>query len=398
MIELLITITLLCTYQINFGGELRLVDILLVAIFVWGAIRQKKLFFDKNILTLIVIRIIYILLSLLILGCFSVATVMSMGYYIEFIFVFMIIHLYKANIDFNRMWNILSLLFIANTILALFQFVVHGGGVRSYGLFGSSSICYFLPLIIYGIFLGRDNLQKKKYLLFTVLGIIDALLSEQRTLILIIFINILVFMFMNKEISVKKFPKIAIGVIVGGLAIYYWIPESLKVFYMNKILEVFSSINVDNDSSMYVRYVLWECAVNMFKASPIIGIGSGMFARQGLSGLSKYTNRTITKRVVGLSTHNNFLEYLCELGSIGTILTYLLIIFISRNIKKMHDVVCGKETYTFKILYSSFISLCLYDFIGQSSFMYFWSFSILLIYSYIYTCDKRGTQIVVDRV
>ena len=205
-------------------------------------------------------------------------------------------------------------------------------------------------------------------------------------------------MFMNKEISVKKFPKIAIGVIVGGLAIYYWIPESLKVFYMNKILEVFSSINVDNDSSMYVRYVLWECAVNMFKASPIIGIGSGMFARQGLSGLSKYTNRTITKRVVGLSTHNNFLEYLCELGSIGTILTYLLIIFISRNIKKMHDVVCGKETYTFKILYSSFISLCLYDFIGQSSFMYFWSFSILLIYSYIYTCDKRGTQIVVDRV
>lgn len=398
MIELFITMTLLCTYQINFGGELRLVDILLVAIFVWGVFKHKKLYYDKNILIVIAIRIVYILMSLFILGNLSLATAMSLGYYLEFIFVFMIVHIYKEKINFNKMWTILSILFLLNTIVALIQFVLYRGEARSYGLFGASSICYFLPLIIYGIFLERSNPKKRIYLFFTVLGIIDALLSEQRTLILIILINIIVFMFMNKRMVLKRLPQITIGVIVAGIAIYYLTPESLKVFYMNKMLEVFSSIKVDNDSSMYVRYVLWECAVNMFKASPIIGIGSGMFARQGLSGLSKYTNRMITQRVVGLSTHNNFLEYLCELGLIGTIITYSLIYMISKNIKTMHNTVCDQETYLFKILYSTFISLCLYDFIGQSSFMYFWSFSILLIYSYIYTCNQVGTQIVVDRI
>lgn len=383
MLELLISVSLFFTYRINLIGELRLVDILLLMIFLWGILGKWKFKCNKTIITLMLLRVVYIVVILFFKSKLDLSTIMSMGYFFEFMLVYLIICLFDTKLEFEKLWKIGYYTLFINSLITIYQCFIYGTSVRNYGLMSSTSTLYFLPYILYGFFINKSLKNRNYYRIISVLGIVSTFLSEQRSLLLVLALAFFVFIVIDRKSLLTKLSKI-IGITITIIIVsYFLLPNTIQTFYIDKFMEIFTSLNTENNSPMYIRYVLWETAINIFISFPFFGIGSGIFARLSVSEFSQYTSRSLIKRAVGLSTHNNFLEYLCELGIIGTLITYSLIFEIIRDIKRKVVNLNLLNDQLFRILYASFLALCIYDFIGQSSFFYFWSYMLLLIYIYI---------------
>jgi O-antigen ligase len=69
-----------------------------------------------------------------------------------------------------------------------------------------------------------------------------------------------------------------------------------------------------SEESAYERTRLWGDAIEMFKSSPILGIGKGQFIH----------NEENTR---GLMAHSNFMQNLAEVGALGTFIWIALIYF-----------------------------------------------------------------------
>lgn len=141
-----------------------------------------------------------------------------------------------------------------------------------------------------------------------------------------------------------------------------------------------------------------QCTQGMFcgnqqsiflKLSLFLGIGSGVFSRLSWIELQSYTMKIVSDRMVGLSTHNFLLEYLAELGLLGTSLTYLIIGIIFSNLKKKASTLGLSSQFEFRIMYSSLMTLTLYDLFGQGTFLYFWNYSLMLLYVYLFTKERE---------
>ncbi|HFI0563775.1 O-antigen ligase family protein [Streptococcus suis] len=390
MLELLLSLILQNTYQFNILGSIRLVDVLLLLIFSYCLIFCRgKLALIRDISLLIVIRIVYILLTLGFFGNLTLGTAMSLGYFFEFILVWFIIINFQSRISFEKIWNIGVILLVINNIYAIIELFFYSEN-RAGGFIGPAITCFALPYIIYGLFNRSREFDERKSQLISLIGIAGAIASKQRTLIILILLNIFIYLLLSRRNLLKLLPKIIFSFIIIALIILFVIPDSLKEYYIYKYNEIFWSLTSSVDSPMHIRYVLWDASIGLFFSSPLIGIGSGMFTRQSATQLQNFSTRLVTERVVGLSTHNFFLEYASELGIIGLFLTYFLIFLIFGDIKKRAIAYGLKNDFMFDILYSSLLTLTLYDLFGQGTFLYFWNYTLIIMYSYLFYNKKKN--------
>ncbi|HEL2164262.1 TPA: O-antigen ligase family protein [Streptococcus suis] len=394
MLELLLSLILQNTYQFNILGPVRLVDVLLFLLFSYCLIFCRgKVTLIRDISFLIIIRIAYVMLTLGFFGNLSLGTAMSLGYFFEFILVWFIIMNFQTKVSFEKIWNIGVILLVINNIYAIIE-LFFNGTARAGGFIGPAITCFALPYILYGLFKRGRKFDEKKSQLISLIGIAGAIVSKQRTLIILILLNIFIYLLLSKRNLLKLLPKIIFSFIIIAFIILFAIPDSLKEYYIYKYNEIFWSLTANIDSSMHTRYVLWDASIGLFFSSPFFGIGSGMFTRQSATQLQNFSSRLVTERVVGLSTHNFFLEYASELGIIGLFLTYFLIFRIFKDIKNRAITYGVKNDFMFEVLFSSLLTLTLYDLFGQGTFLYFWNYTLVIMYSYLFYSRKKNHDFV----
>ncbi len=377
MIEVLITLILQYTFQINVLSSIRLIDLLLLLLAIIITIKHKrKLRIDKSILILSIIKILYTYLLLYFLGKLSLGTIMSLGYFYEFILLFYVVDNTKKENSFDVFWHFGVISWVVNIITSICLFAVFGVSKRAYGMIGSTYICFFLPFIMYGFFMPTNSRQKKKYLVLSILSILSSIISQQRTLMILCLLNAVIYILIDKRNIIKnsvKFILLGFGV---ALVIFYIAPPSLMEMLIRKWNELFLASNNTATGSMANRYVLWRAAINMIKQKPLFGIGSGVFSRLQIFELKQFTIGAAIEDAAGLSTHNFLLEYLVELGAIGTLITYSIVVVILKKVLSLRKNI-GNRTLYISIL-SSIITLTIYDLFGQGTFLPFWNYVAIL--------------------
>ncbi len=386
--ELFLSIILMFGAKSIAGSEFRFMDVGLIVVFAYILLINKgKINCYKAILKLSIIKIAYTMFALIILGKFKLGYILSIGYFLEFLVVYLIANNY--NFSFKKLWNIgVAIAYIS----ALSSIILYIMGVRGRieGLLGAQSFCYLLPFFLFTFINNVKITEDKnlKYWILMILSIAMILLSWQRTLLIVLVLSLIILYITNG--GLKKFkPKTVLyglGFLVSVAFVFHFIPQDVKTVFTARLDEVFQlalfSDSVGYRSSLTDRVVLWNAAGNIFLQHPIIGIGSGAFAR--LTGSEFYNYITLQLGVAfsveGLSTHNQLLENLCETGIIGTIITYCLCITVIDKIRKK-----GIESNTpyYKAILVSLITLTIFDVLGQSTFYPFYNYIVLMCVSYI---------------
>ncbi|WP_242325351.1 O-antigen ligase family protein [Faecalibaculum rodentium] len=282
----------------------------------------------------------------------------------------------KKENSFDVFWHFGVISWVVNIITSICLFAVFGVSKRAYGMIGSTYICFFLPFIMYGFFMPTNSRQKKKYLVLSILSILSSIISQQRTLMILCLLNAVIYILIDKRNIIKnsvKFILLGFGV---ALVIFYIAPPSLMEMLIRKWNELFLASNNTATGSMANRYVLWRAAINMIKQKPLFGIGSGVFSRLQIFELKQFTIGAAIEDAAGLSTHNFLLEYLVELGAIGTLITYSIVVVILKKVLSLRKNI-GNRTLYISIL-SSIITLTIYDLFGQGTFLPFWNYVAIL--------------------
>ncbi|HFR3757166.1 TPA: hypothetical protein ACHVFG_002099, partial [Streptococcus suis] len=206
MLELLLSLILQNTYQFNILGPVRLVDVLLFLLFSYCLIFCRgKVTLIRDISFLIIIRIAYVMLTLGFFGNLSLGTAMSLGYFFEFILVWFIIMNFQTKVSFEKIWNIGVILLVINNIYAIIE-LFFNGTARAGGFIGPAITCFALPYILYGLFKRGRKFDEKKSQLISLIGIAGAIVSKQRTLIILILLNIFIYLLLSKRNLLKLLP------------------------------------------------------------------------------------------------------------------------------------------------------------------------------------------------
>lgn len=98
----------------------------------------------------------------------------------------------------------------------------------------------------------------------------------------------------------------SLAILAGGLAAFFTVPWIYQ--HGREILAVQRTLDYE-DSSFRTRTEMIQQGLQLWKQSPLFG--NGLDAFQGLSGQGTYA-------------HNNYVELLCDIGLIGTLLFYAL--------------------------------------------------------------------------
>lgn len=204
--------------------------------------------------------------------------------------------------------------------------------------------------------------------------------TKSRTSLLIGISGISLFILLYKKITFKQFINILLIALLLGLLIYSSINnEFLYNLFGKRIESMFNLFDTSSktDASVTGRLLLQQKAIEVFKKSPIIGVGMGNF--------SFYNN--LTGSLKGFYTHNNYLEMLTGVGIIGTILYYFPFVHCLIELVKKFKA----QTAENRILFSLFIVLLtvrLIADISQVSYL-FDSTQIILICAYSCTYKKE---------
>jgi len=107
---------------------------------------------------------------------------------------------------------------------------------------------------------------------------------------------------------------------------------SCALIISNLMLGTQNSANINNristisadDKSVSLRLGYYKQAFNHFIKNPFIGVGLGNWKLKSID----YDNKTMTGYIVQYHAHNDFLQFLAELGIIGTLLYLGLFILI----------------------------------------------------------------------
>ena len=147
----------------------------------------------------------------------------------------------------------------------------------------------------------------------------------------------------GNKVSLKKFIKISLWLILGGLILYFAWQMPIFSVMRERFEAMFSFLSGSEkimDYSTRERQIVIESGVNQFYKTPFIGIGIG-------------ATGYITESAVGFSTylHNNYIELLASGGVIGFILYYFPILgFVIESWKLQKQSVNSKICIIFVIV------------------------------------------------
>lgn len=172
----------------------------------------------------------------------------------------------------------------------------------------SSALLLLLPFCVYSLFVYRWKIIS----LFAVIAVLFNIITLQsRAVWLALFVGLLV------VLAVRK--KLIIGICVLSVlfgSVYFLIPEETKD-------------QVTGYRSLVNRFQIWSASLDMFKENPLgVGIGNWPTVIQKYGkGITPADGGLVSKELVYIRAHNEFVQNLTELGPLG--LACYLGLFIS---------------------------------------------------------------------
>jgi len=267
--------------------------------------------------------------------------------------------------DYDKLRKLIKY-FIYSGIIAsfyiLFNFLYNYGFSRFFRLGGVLGNLNTMGIII-GIattFLFYFLVFEKKYLyLFPIIiTSIMVLSTGSRTALVFVVLNILFLIYFKNRSSFKGKLKAVILILLLFLLSYYLI-FNIPIFYtvMGRRVEsfiAFFSASGTNEGSILMRNYMIKFGIEKFKEKPIFGWG-----------IANY--RILLDQDIGWETyaHNNYIELLVDVGTIGMVVYYLMYIFSLFKLKKIKIGIYENYKYLFISLFLSALI------IGYSSIYYY---------------------------
>ncbi len=325
--------------------------------------RKKFIFINNNsfllfyflFITVCVISYFYSLESVT-----SVITIKTLSLY--FIFIVTLVNYVD---DYDKLRKLIKY-FIYSGIIAsfyiLFNFLYNYGFSHFFrlgGLLGNSNTI--------GIIIGVSTtfsfyffvFEKKYFYIFPIIiTFIMVLLTGSRTALVFVVLNILFLIYFKNRSSFKGKLKAVILILLLFLLSYYLI-FNIPIFYtvigkrVENYIAIFSGSGT-NEGSILMRNYLIKFGIEKFKEKPIFGWG-----------IANY--RILLGQDIGRETyaHNNYIELLVDVGTIGMVVYYLMYIFSLFKLKKIKIGIYKNYKYLF---ISLFLSILI---IGYSSIYYY---------------------------
>lgn len=236
--------------------------------------------------------------------------------------------------------------------------------------------------------------KNKKYRCLYIIGIvmmsISLLLTGKRGPILWLFLGFIItyYFYNSNKVLGRWFKLFSIAVIVIVIFIIgsYFIPS-----LMNFVIRFQEQIAAGDISTH--RFELWSMGMEDFFSSPLIGKGWYWFSYNNLFGLNHHV-------------HNCYIQWLCELGIIGSLpfFTFLILSYIRsiKLVKKIRSGVIKVENKTMKLMAFSLMYqtyFIIYCFFGTAFYepeiLLPWVFSCAMVF---YNWRKYKTNNIINKI
>lgn len=294
-------------------------------------------------------------------------------YIMAIIIAFMVYFDFYFQGDDEASWN-----FYLNVFLLISCFVIF------YGIYEVSNI-HYMPKRFDSFFWGVSNRMCSRFLIIIPIAFFLAKYKDKRYYILFYIIVLGIFMTVSRGgimifcifllFNIKEFIKKSniLKTICGFSAIaiiMYMLGLLQSLFFRSSFLEkqikyqathrVVEKVAKDSHASTEAisRLMIWKSAISQFLANPLAGIGNDKF---------RYFYYVGNTRVHEVNAHNWILEILCEMGSIGFIITLCLIVAFYMLIIRRYKYAVRYDDTNIRIL----------------SLVAFWSLSLFLLHNLV---------------
>ncbi|MDA9850540.1 O-antigen ligase family protein [Flavobacteriaceae bacterium] len=190
-------------------------------------------------------------------------------------------------------------------------------GISMNSNISSFSILLKLPFLLYIIQLTKSNVFFKTIRGLEIISILSILILQSRAAIVsLLLLYIYLFLF-NK--SSRKTTLISIFLIISSFALFISSPYADKI-NTNSI----NPITLSQDKSFNQRLNNYKLAFDLFSQKPIFGHGIGSWKVKSL----KFQDLNNESLFIPYYVHNDFLQFLVELGIVGLALYLLLFVYL----------------------------------------------------------------------
>lgn len=191
---------------------------------------------------------------------------------------------------------------------------------NSYGVAMGGSAVYVEYIAALGAFIclgkvlggGLRKVEEYAYLGLVFLFVLTMIIQNRRSELLAAVFSLGLLLLINTNFGhvAARRVKQVLGVIVVGIA---GVVLMFSRGMLNRYIEMFVGLGSGEAGSIEQvgngRIALWKAALEMFRESPLFGIGWRQFsARNDIQGLE------------GVNVHNDYLQWLCETGIVGFLL------------------------------------------------------------------------------
>jgi O-antigen ligase/lipoprotein NlpI len=235
--------------------------------------------------------------------------------------------------SFQELYNLIVTSNRSSIVEALNQMKGNTGNINIL----AASLSIKIPFLLFGITHFSGN--KKWFVLFTTFLVSTSIiLTGARTAFIDLFLVLLIYIFYH--LKTNSFNKSAVI-----KSLYLIIPILFSVFIANVVfnkskvndgryVSVTNRIKQINtkDASAQKRFMMWENALELTKAHPVLGVGLGNYRIESIP----YEKTKQDDYEVSLHTHNDFLEIMSETGIVnGLIYLSLFVAIFFINLKRI---------------------------------------------------------------
>ena len=183
-------------------------------------------------------------------------------------------------------------------------------------------------IVLFALMWSKERKTKSNKLVFVLILFEFALLlriGKRGHLLFFVASLIIVYLMMQNGLSkkLKKGVPFLAALVLSVAVLVLFIPDVGYVF--NRIIEMNNSDDISTG-----RFALYETAFTMFKANPIFGNGYGYFSSNVLTSENAHF----------AGVHNDYLQWLCELGLVGFVINVVFTFGVySSGVKALKSIV-----------------------------------------------------------
>lgn len=191
------------------------------------------------------------------------------------------------------------------------------GEIRTYGKYVSlGPYIMLIPLVVsFLIQKSTSMLRRNLSFLIVLMGLMTAVISNNRIDVLIFFIHSVIYFFLLSKRQVTYFILPFIFVISFGLFV------NQTYFGFNLEQRILRPAVERDQETITMRFTYWETAISNFKNFPLFGTGPNTYNVVSDFPLRRYYSRGVQQYTIhpdeGIGIHNLFLERLSDTGIFG---------------------------------------------------------------------------------